>query len=183
MSARRSLGFTLIELLITLAIAGILLVLALPNYREWLSDSNVRNAASSLADGLRYAQAEAVKRNQNVEFVLGTADWTVQLVGGTVLRTASAKEGTKYASFTATPLTSTTVTFNALGQVETANAAAPLLPFTGVNLTATGMTRPLRVQVGSVTQPNSARIKICDPHVRLARSQGLPSLISWFATS
>jgi prepilin-type N-terminal cleavage/methylation domain-containing protein len=173
-SIRANAGFTLIELLVALAIAGILLVLALPNYVVWTADANARNAASSLADGLRYAQGEAVKRNQNVEFVLAGGGWTIQLVNGTVLRTNSVGEGTKNATFTPSPATSTTVTFNALGQVETTNAAPPPAPLQRVDLTAPNATRNLRVMVGHPTQPNSARIKICDPLYAWPDPKGCP---------
>ena len=95
MSVRSDAGFTLIELLITLAIAGILLVLALPNYRR--VDRPTRMSATRprrVADGLRYAQGEAVKRNRNVEFVLdgrrldGAAAWGAPCFEATASRKA-----------------------------------------------------------------------------------------------
>ena len=77
-------GFTLVELMIGLAIAALLLVLALPSYQVWVADAQIRNAAESIADGLRYAQAQAVMRNATFEFTLnpttGTGGWTVQQI-------------------------------------------------------------------------------------------------------
>ena len=55
----RTAGFTLIELMIGLAIAGLLLVLAMPSYSVWIADGQIRNAAESIASGMRYAQSQA----------------------------------------------------------------------------------------------------------------------------
>lgn len=78
-------GFTLIELMVTLAVAGVLLVGAIPLVREWLMNLEIRNAAESIASGLSKARSEAVKRNQPVMFSLvsstsaGTLDADCQL--------------------------------------------------------------------------------------------------------
>ena len=58
---------TLIELMIGLAIAAILLLLAAPAYRDFIANTNVRNAAENTVAGLRQARAEAVKRNGQVQ--------------------------------------------------------------------------------------------------------------------
>ena len=44
-------GFTLIELLVALAIAGILLLLAMPGYTQWVADNEIRTGAQSVAAG------------------------------------------------------------------------------------------------------------------------------------
>ena len=49
-------GMTLIELMIGLAIAAILLLLAAPAYRDFIANTNVRNAAENTVAGLRQAQ-------------------------------------------------------------------------------------------------------------------------------
>lgn len=59
-------GFTWIELLVTLAILGILTALGAPGLRALLDQRTVATQASALADGLRLARAEAVKRHQRV---------------------------------------------------------------------------------------------------------------------
>lgn len=76
-------GMTLIEMAIGLVIVGLLLVMALPGFGSWLQNSQIRNAAESLQNGLQLARAEAVRRNTRVQFVLGSvqgggvaADWT-----------------------------------------------------------------------------------------------------------
>ena len=80
-------GVTLIELFIGIGIAGILLVLALPNFTAWIQNTQIRNAAEAIQNGLQLARTEAVRRNANVQFALtsvaagGTAsDWTVSCV-------------------------------------------------------------------------------------------------------
>ena len=58
----RSAGFTITELLIAVAVLGVLMMLAVPNFRELLRNSEVRGAAEALAAGLSRARAEAVSQ-------------------------------------------------------------------------------------------------------------------------
>ena len=59
-------GFSLIELLFALTLLGILLGLGLPSFADWIRNGQIRTVAEALQDGLRTAQAEAVRRNQQV---------------------------------------------------------------------------------------------------------------------
>ena len=59
-------GFTLIEVMIGLVIAGILLVLAVPNYREWIADEQLMSHARLLAEHMNLARSEAIKRGHRV---------------------------------------------------------------------------------------------------------------------
>lgn len=63
-------GFTLIELAIVILIIGILVTLGMPSFSIWMANSRVRAVAESLQNDLRQAQAEAVRRNRQVAFVL-----------------------------------------------------------------------------------------------------------------
>ena len=60
------------ELLIGIAIIGILLALAAPNFAVWIQNSKIRTAAESIQNGLQLARAEAVRRNAQVRFQLTT---------------------------------------------------------------------------------------------------------------
>jgi len=73
MLVRPSRGFTLIELMIGLALLGVLLVLAMPSFTQMFQNMKLRTAAESILTGLQTARAEALRRNQSVEFLL-TAD-------------------------------------------------------------------------------------------------------------
>lgn len=59
-------GFTVLELLIALAIGGILLVLALPTYRAWIDDLEMREEVRRLTNAMSIARAESLKRNHRV---------------------------------------------------------------------------------------------------------------------
>ncbi len=96
--------------------------MAMPGYTLWVLDNEIRNGAQSVATGLRAAQAAAISRNLNVQFVLGAGGWTVQMADppNAVLQTASFLEGSRNATFTgldAGGVAATTISFNALGQV------------------------------------------------------------------
>jgi type IV fimbrial biogenesis protein FimT len=150
-------GFTLIELMVALAIFGILLLIAAPVASTWLGDNQIQAGAESVAGGMRYAMAAAIKHNENVEFVLGANGWVAQTANGpTLLQTSSFAEGASKAVFTVTPAAATTVTFNGLGQVvPNADASASI---TRVRITHPGSgTRPLEVQIAA------QRVKLCDP--------------------
>ena len=66
----RSRGFTIIELMMGLMLLGVLLVLAFPSFTQILHNMKLRTSAESILAGLQAARAEALKRNQSVEFLL-----------------------------------------------------------------------------------------------------------------
>ena len=55
-------GFTLVELLVTLSIAAILLMLAVPSFQALALDGRRTSLANDLVLALTYAKSEAVKR-------------------------------------------------------------------------------------------------------------------------
>jgi type IV fimbrial biogenesis protein FimT len=63
-------GFSLIELMVAMAIMGILMALAAPSYRLWISNGKIRTTAEVIQSGLQLARAEAVRRNDLVRFQL-----------------------------------------------------------------------------------------------------------------
>ncbi len=63
-------GFTLVELMAVVTIFAILVMLGVPMYSTFVANTQIRSAAEAITGGLRFAQAEAVKRNGHVEFVL-----------------------------------------------------------------------------------------------------------------
>ena len=82
-------GVTLIEILIGLAILGLLITMGMPSFAAWIANSRVRSAAEGLQVGLALARSEAMRRNQNVEFVitndvvdLGSVDTVTPAAGG-----------------------------------------------------------------------------------------------------
>ena len=167
MSGRRLRGFTLIELLIAMAIAVLLLVLAMPGYTLWVADSQIRNAAESVASGLRSAQATAITRNRSAQFVLNNAAaptaWDVVMVDtpAVSLQTGSFLEGSKDAKvqgYDAATSLATTVAFNALGQVI--DNATNIVQVDVTFPTISG-TRPLRVRVGAGLNG----VKLCEPAI------------------
>ena len=172
MTVRLHRGFTLIELLVAVTIAVVLLVMAMPGYVAWVSDSEIRNAAQSIANGLRTAQSTAVSSNANVQFVLTPTDWTVATVDAplVILKTASLKEGSRNSTIVginAASTAATTVAFDPLGRVI--NNAANLVQV-DVTLPSIAGTRPLRVLVGN----GRTGVKMCDPAWAWPDPKGCP---------
>src|SRR5439155_22867296 len=108
-------------------------VMASPAYTRWMADAQTLNAAEALAAGMRTAYSEAIKRNANVEFTFdptsSTRGWTIRLLDGTLVKDDTFRAGADQTVLTANPASSTTVTFNPLGQREQVNASAPEVPF------------------------------------------------------
>jgi type IV fimbrial biogenesis protein FimT len=63
-SAQR--GFTLMELMVTLAVAGTLIGLAVPNMRDFIRNNRLSSAANDILRSVQVARSEAVKRQRVV---------------------------------------------------------------------------------------------------------------------
>lgn len=155
-------GFSLVELMITVAVLAILLGVAIPSFQTMVINTQIRNATESITNGLQRARAEAVARNTNIEFVLGTnSAWAINVISpASVIESRLSTEGSTNVTRTVAPAGATTLTYNNFGQVVTpnpANGSAPgSAPLTQVDLTAVGGSKDLRVMVGS-------SVRMCDP--------------------
>jgi type IV fimbrial biogenesis protein FimT len=73
-------GVTMIELVVVVAIIAILAAIAIPSFSTWIQNSQIRNSAEAIQNGLQLTRNEAVRRNTLVSFWLTTtADATCAL--------------------------------------------------------------------------------------------------------
>lgn len=143
--------------MIGIAILAILLGLAVPSFQAWLQNTQIRNAAESITNGLQRARAEAVARNTNIAFALGAdSSWTISVVTpASVIESRSSTEGSKNVTRTVLPAGATTITFNNLGGVApAANSLAQ------VDLASVGGSQNLRVTIGV-----GGNARMCDPNL------------------
>jgi type IV fimbrial biogenesis protein FimT len=173
----------LVELLVTMSLMGLLMALAAPAFGNWTRNAQVRTVADSLQNGLRLAQAEAVRRNRQVVFFLtddaacttaigATAGGTFWSIRTVPLITTELPEAVQCGVISDVALGvtlggPTAICFNSMGR-QTANtsnglgAGAPCtLAPSGVstyNVQRPGSDRPLRVLVALAGQ-----LRLCDP--------------------
>jgi len=60
-------GFTIVELLITIAIGGILMAFAIPNFIAWRANSKLIGVSQNLRGDLEMAKKRAIRENASVE--------------------------------------------------------------------------------------------------------------------
>jgi type IV fimbrial biogenesis protein FimT len=180
-------GFTLIELMIGIAIAALLLTLAVPAYQDFMVNTQIRTVTESIANGLRTAQAQAIKRNTNVEFILepnaASANWGWDVFDpatATTLQQYRFVAGGQHAAVTvALPSAAERmVTFNGIGRILAVNPDATQ-PMDEIRVTSpsSAQARPLRVLTGfnSTADPTRASgIKVCNPLVPVGDPQACP---------
>lgn len=71
-TATRQKGFSLLELMMTLTIAAILLMIAVPSFRDLTHRNQVSSASNELLASLAYARTEAITRGQLVSMCPST---------------------------------------------------------------------------------------------------------------
>lgn len=179
MTLARDRGFSLIELMISITIFALLVVLASPMYTSFMGNSQIRSAGEALLDGLRFAQAEAVRRNTQVAFILNTATgWQVTGLDldqkAQTIRTYAFSEGAAKTTVKPAPADATTITFDGLGRIVNPNPDATA-PIASIDITNGNISSPrnLRVVVGLVGGKSSG-VKLCDPAVANTEPQGCP---------
>lgn len=173
----------MIEMMITIAILGLLIMLAMPSVGSWLLNTRIRTAAESLQNGLQLARMEAVRCNVPVQFVLGAgydSAWSIQFAYPNLptpckssipvalwptVQSRPANEGSSGVTLAATPANATTVAFDGMGRRLTANAdGSGVLTRICVDLPssilASGKTRDLELNIES-----GGGVRMCDPKV------------------
>ena len=75
-SMRAQRGFTLTELMVTVAVAGVLAMMAVPNMRSFVQNNRLSSASNDLLRSFNLARTEAIKHQTNV-VVCAVADPTL----------------------------------------------------------------------------------------------------------
>jgi type IV fimbrial biogenesis protein FimT len=161
-------GFTLIEIMISLTVLGILLMVALPSFTEWLQNQQLRAASEATLNGLQVARAAAIQRNLLVKFQetsLPQTAWSVtEAVTSAPVQRRAHEEGSPNAVITETPAGATTVTFAPLGNVVANIDGTPTVTQLDVRNPAGGSCQPagpmrcLRLVISG-----GGSLRMCDP--------------------
>jgi type IV fimbrial biogenesis protein FimT len=164
----------LIELIIVVAILTITASLAMPSYRAWIQNTQLRTAAESIQNGLQKARTEALKRNANTVFTLGAnATWTVgcaTTVGdldgdgladcpAVIERRSSGDGSSTNITITEVPTGATQAVFTSLGMKST--TVANQLTEVTVDLSTLTATESRELKV---TISNGGEVRTCDPN-------------------
>jgi len=167
-------GVTLIEMLIGLAVLGLLLTLAVPSFRVWMQNTQIRNAADAVLNGMQLARAEAIRRNKLVQFALTSqSGWKVTIIKPSAgenktVQQRYAAEGSANVNVTAQPGGAYAVTFDSMGGPTTnADGSFALSSLRFTSQISDPAIRPLNIVVSQ-----SGTIRMCDPNVAAGDTRG-----------
>ena len=176
----RQQGVTLVEIAIGLILVAVLAAIAVPSFRDWIQNAQVRTATESIQEGLQMARAEAVRLNGPVAFTLTNtagAGWTIRTLNVndlTALATTQDRSAAETSNARVTA-SATVVCFNGSGQqIAAAEGACPArsqVTFhidnpAGGTCAPSGNVRCLRVVVRT-----GGQIRMCDPALPNTDSQ------------
>jgi len=159
-------GFTLIELMVALAIFGLLLMLAGPQYAKLMGDSQIRNAAEAMLNGVQQAQARAIHGNTlaRLQVNMATGWQVIETIEGVdnVVQVYSKADGAPRAVVAPTPGDATQITFDGFGRiVPNADASSTLTCLKVTNPDVPSGARNLNVAISSTGM--GIGTKMCDP--------------------
>lgn len=176
----RQQGVTLIEIAIGLILVAVLAALAVPSFRDWIQNAQVRTATESIQEGLQLARAEAVRMNGPIAFTLTNtagAGWTIRTLNVNDLTAVATTQDRSAAETASARVTASAniVCFNGTGQqIAAAEGVCPArtqVTFNIDNPTAgtcapSGTVRCLRVVVRT-----GGQMRMCDPALPTSDSQ------------
>lgn len=104
MKIKNNKGFTLIELIITIAILGIVLAIAAPNFTRYRDNTNLREAARDISSDIQLYKQRAVAENApyTITFNSGTNDYVIRK-GAVVVATKQVGAGNTSVRILGTP--------------------------------------------------------------------------------
>lgn len=68
-------GFTLVELLVTVSVAGMILVMAVPAFNNMVTSNRLTTTTNNLIASFSYARSEAIRGAQTVTITAGAGGW------------------------------------------------------------------------------------------------------------
>ena len=191
-AVRRQRGLTLVEIAVVITILAVAIAMGMPSYHQWLRNTQIRNAAESIQNGLQQARNEAVRLNRTTRFSLvaltdsrvmddscalsdAGPSWVVSLAS------PASKCGTA-PSLTTDPMI---LASRAAGDgsrnvavlaVDAAGAAASQVSFNGFGQVARGTTPIARIDIAGspdtdgdrklrIVIGNGGGVRLCDPAV------------------
>jgi len=190
-------GFTLVELSITLVVMAVLLALTMPSVFTWIANTRVRTVSDALQNGLRQAQAEAVRRGRTAVFsltndtapktsltaVANGSNWSINFVASSTLDPSGiatfVEAGVLTVAGTGVSISGpAAICFSPLGRLVAnsstgvTGATCSLTSTPTYNITLSSADRPLRVIVSL-----GGQVHMCDPAKTLSSSapDGCPS--------
>jgi type IV fimbrial biogenesis protein FimT len=156
--------------MIAVAIFAILTLAALPSFRAWIQNTQIRTAGEGILNGLQFARAEAVRRNVNIELeMVGVSGWNARVSSsGEVLQSRTSGEGSGNATVSIFPAGATKTTFNGLGRQVTNADGSSLITHMKVDsgTLAAAETRELCITIGT-----GGVVRMCDPQVAAGDSR------------
>ena len=175
-------GMSLVEIMIALAIVAIVMMVAGPSFGNWIQNSQIRNSAESVMQGMQKARLEALKQNRPVAFHLTDAAstaWEVCLydvvndicstAANAIVDSKSAAEGGENARLGAditqsNPLTALTVGANVQG-IAVFDTFGRLLVTPNANIQRVDVRNPKATDERRLVifVSTGGQVRMCDP--------------------